>query len=429
VEPVEKFVAAVTSDDVAAAADCLKHHPELRSRLDDPLPGLPFDSTVLLAAVWRRNIPMIELLLANGANINQRSHWWAGGFGVLDNDHGLADFLIERGAEVDIYAASRLGRVDTIRALLAEDRSRVHARGGDGQTPLHVAANAEVAAVLLAAGADINARDIDHESTPAQYAIRERQDVARYLVDRGCATDLLMACALGDLDLVRKHLETAPQSIGITVSPDDFPMSNPRAGGSIYIWTLGGNKGAHAIAREFGHEDVFRLLMELSPHELAVAAAAEVGDEDRVRVLLNTRAIDATQLNARLVRRAVDAADRNDARAVRLLLLAGWPVDAIGKHGATALHFGAWHGNADLVRETLAHGPSLETRDRDFNMTPLGWAFHGSLHGESRDRGNYTAVVEALLSAGAVAPDGGTDAINASEPVRNVLRGWRRTNQ
>jgi ankyrin repeat protein len=145
--------------------------------------------------------------------------------------------------------------------------------------------------------------------------------------------------------------------------------------------------------------------------------------------LLNARAIDPTQLNARLVRRAVDAADRNDARAVRLLLLAGWPVDAIGKHGATALHFGAWHGNADLVRETLPHGPSLETRDRDFNMTPLGWAFHGSLHGESRDRGNYTAVVEALLSAGAVAPDGGTDAINASEPVRNVLRGWRRTNQ
>jgi len=367
---------------------------------------------------------MIELLLAHGANINQRSHWWAGGFGVLDDDHGLADFLIERGANVDIYAASRLGRLDTIRLLLDEDRSGVHARGGDGQTPLHVAANAEVAALLVDAGADINARDIDHESTPAQYAIRERQDVARYLVARGCATDLLMACALGDLDLVRKHLDTAPQSIAMTVSPDDFPMSNPRAGGSIYIWTLGGNKGAHVIAREFGHEDVFRLLMERSPHELAVAAASEVGDEARVRVLLNTRTIDPMQLNPRLVKRAVDAAERNDGSAVRRLLLAGWPVNAIGKHGATALHFGAWHGNSELVRETLAHGPSLETRDRDFNMTPLGWAFHGSLHGSNRDRGNYAAVVQALLSAGAVVP-GGADAVNASETVRQVLGRWR----
>jgi ankyrin repeat protein len=423
VKPVETLVAAVASDDVATATECLKQHPELRARLDDPLPGLPFDSTVLLAAVWRRNIPMIELLLAHGANINQRSHWWAGGFGVLDDDHGLADFLIERGANVDIYAASRLGRLNTIRMLLDEDRSRVHARGGDGQTPLHVAANPEVAAVLVDAGADINARDIDHESTPAQYAVRERQDVARYLVARGCATDLLMACALGDLDLVRKHLDAAPQSISMTVSPEDFPMSNPRAGGSIYIWTLGGNKSAHVIAREFGHEHVFRLLMERSPHELAVAASCEVGDEARVRVLLNTRAIDPMQLNSRLVKRVVDAAERNDGDAVRRLLLAGWPVNAIGKHGATALHFGAWHGNADLVRETLAHRPSLETRDRDFNMTPLGWAFHGSLHGSNRDRGNYAAVVEALLSAGAVVS--GADAVNASETVRQVIGRWR----
>jgi ankyrin repeat protein len=425
VAPVEVLVAAVTADDVGAATECLKHHPELRARLDDPLPGLPFDSTVLLAAVSRRNVQMIELLLAHGANINQRSHWWAGGFGVLDGDHGLADFLIERGADVDLYAASRLGRLDTIRALLSQDRLRVHTRGGDGQTPLHVAANAGVAAVLVDAGADINARDIDHESTPAQYAIRERQDVARYLVACGCTTDLLMACALGDLAVVQKHLDTAPQSIAMTVSADDFPMSNPRAGGSIYIWTLGGNRGTHAIAREFGHEDVFRLLMDRSPHELAVAAACEVGDEELVRVLLNRRAVDPTQLNARLVRRAVDAAERNDARAVRLLLLAGWPVDAIGKHGATALHFGAWHGNVNLVRDTLAHRPAFETRDGDFNMTPLGWAFHGSLHGSNRDRGNYTAVVEALLSAGAVMPDGGPNAVNASEPVRDVVRRWR----
>ena len=66
--PVETLVAAVTSNDVGAAAECLKHHPGLRARLDEPLPGLPFDSTVLLAAVWRRSKPMIELLLAHGAD-------------------------------------------------------------------------------------------------------------------------------------------------------------------------------------------------------------------------------------------------------------------------------------------------------------------------------------------------------------------------
>ncbi len=35
----------------------------------------------------------------------------------------------------------------------------------------------------------------------------DRQEVARYLVSRGCHTDLLMAAALGNADLVRRHLD------------------------------------------------------------------------------------------------------------------------------------------------------------------------------------------------------------------------------
>ncbi len=71
----------------------------------------------------------------------------------------------------------------------------VHARGGDGQTPLHFASTVEIAEFLLAHGADMDALDVDHESTPAQYMLRvehvrhyprDRQDVARYLVSRGC---------------------------------------------------------------------------------------------------------------------------------------------------------------------------------------------------------------------------------------------------
>ena len=119
---------------------------------------------------------------AERADINARSHWWAGSFGVLDNDGGLAPYLIDRGARVDAYAAARLGMLDRLEALVKDNPDVVHAGGGDGQTPLHVAANVEIARFLLEHGADINARDVDHESTPAQYLVRERQEVARYLV-------------------------------------------------------------------------------------------------------------------------------------------------------------------------------------------------------------------------------------------------------
>ena len=39
----------------------------------------------LIAAVHRENREMIDALLGAGANINARSRWWAGGFGVLDS--------------------------------------------------------------------------------------------------------------------------------------------------------------------------------------------------------------------------------------------------------------------------------------------------------------------------------------------------------
>src|SRR5439155_10967359 len=138
-------------------------------------------------------------------------------------------------------------------------------RGGDGQTPLHFAPTVEVARYLLDRGAAIDARDIDHESTPAQYMLRDRQQVARYLVARGCQTDILMAAALGDLELVRRHLDADPACIRTSVSEQYFPKQDPRSGGTIYIWVFGWNKTPHLVAREFGHEAVLRLLMERSP--------------------------------------------------------------------------------------------------------------------------------------------------------------------
>ena len=132
------------------------------------------------------------MLLQAGANIRKRTEWWSGGFGVLDEcDPSLVEFLLERGAVVDAHSASRLVWMPKLRELVTADPSAVHARGGDGQTPLHFASTVEVAEFLLANGADIDARDLDHESTPAQYMLRvdqkrhyprDRQDVARYLV-------------------------------------------------------------------------------------------------------------------------------------------------------------------------------------------------------------------------------------------------------
>src|ERR1700678_4294519 len=328
--PGESLKAAVCDNDAARVRDILKRHPELRARLDDPLPDYGFGQQALFAAVQRSDRPTIDVLLGAGANIQKRTGWWAGGFGLLDDcDPSLVEFLTERGAIVDVHSASRLGMMPKLRELVAADPSVVHAQGGDGQTPLHFACTVEVAEFLLSNGAEIDARDVDHESTPAQYMLRvehrrhyaqDRQEVARYLVARGCRTDILMAAALGDADLVRRHLDADPACIRMNVSNEWFPMQNPRAGGTIYIWTLGAHRTAHSVARDFGHQDVFRLLIERTPQDLKLGMACELGDEAVFHEFLRMHPDAAKTLSEAERRKLPEAGKANNKEAVRLML-------------------------------------------------------------------------------------------------------------
>ncbi len=415
----QELKAAIRANDAAQVAAVLESHPELKAHLNHPLPDFNFDSTALLGAVSQRNREMIDVLLRAGADIDARSGWWAGGFGVLDYETGLEPFLIERGALVDAHAAARLGMLDRLKALVSANPDLVHARGGDGQTPLHFASSVEIAEYLLAQGAEIDARDIDHESTPAQYMARERQDVARYLVSRGCQTDLLMAAALGDLALVRRHLDANPAEIAMDVSEQWFPKRNPQSGGTIYNWVFRGNKTAHEIARDFGREDVLRFLLERSPEKLKLIAACEIGDEAAMRELLATQPGFAATLSLPERRRLISAAEGNKTNTVRLMLAAGWPVETQGPGGGTALHWAGFHGNLAMAREILRFHPPLELEDFTFHATPMGWATWGSLHGWHAKTGDYVGTVQALLDAGAKIPQGEW---KASDAVLAVLR-------
>jgi hypothetical protein len=185
---IEQIKAALRKDDATNVRELLARYPELKAKINEPLAD--FDSPAILAV---RSREMLDVLLAAGADINAKSRWWAGGFGLLHSaNRELALYAIERGAIVDVHAAARLGMLEKLAELVAADPEMVHARGGDGQTPLHFASTLEIAKYLLDRGADIDARDIDHESTPAQYMVRDRQDIARYLITRDCKTDLLI---------------------------------------------------------------------------------------------------------------------------------------------------------------------------------------------------------------------------------------------
>jgi ankyrin repeat protein len=430
-EPAEVLCAAIRASDAGKTAHVLADHPELKAHLNEPLANYGAGMQALLAAVQRSDRNTIDVLLQSGADINARSHWWAGGVGVLDEcSPDMAAFLIERGAAVDAHSSARLGMLDNLRDLVTANPEAVGARGANGQTPLHFASTVEIAQFLVEHGADMDARDNLHESTPAQHMVRvvqarhytrDRQDIARYLVSRGCHMDILMATALGDLPLVRRHLDNDPACIRTRVTEEYFPKQDARSEGTIYIQIFGPKKTPHLVARDFGHEKIFRLLIERSPEDVKLAQACELGDEGIFRALLAAHPNLLETLSDDDRRRLPDAAQSNNFDAVRLMLAAGWPVDTTGEHTLTPLQWAAWHGNAEMVREILRYHPQVDLKDRQYKLSALGAALHGSENSWHRQTGDYAATVQTLIDAGAKPPRL-TDDLEASQAARDVLR-------
>jgi hypothetical protein len=172
-----------------------------------------FGSTPLIHAVLTGDQSIVDLLLEAGADIDQRSDWWAGSFGVLDHASGeMAAHLLERGATLTPHAAARLGMLDELRAMIEGDPACVHQGGGDGQLPLHFAQTVEIADLLLEAGAAIDARDVDHESTAAQWQATRQPAVASHRVDRGAEPDVFLGWREGTVP--RLQPRARPREVG-----------------------------------------------------------------------------------------------------------------------------------------------------------------------------------------------------------------------
>lgn len=74
---VEDATAAFEADDAGRVRALLERAPALKMALDQPIG--PFDSPPIMNV---RSRAMLDVLLDAGADVNARSQWWAGGFGL-----------------------------------------------------------------------------------------------------------------------------------------------------------------------------------------------------------------------------------------------------------------------------------------------------------------------------------------------------------
>jgi ankyrin repeat protein len=406
--PVEQFKAAVGRGDARALRRLLDRSDDVRKAIDDTIFG--FGATALLAS--GAHLDVVDVLLEFGADPNKRSDWWAGPFHPLHGATGaVAERLLAAGSNPDACGAANLDRPDLLARMIAEDPARVHERGGDGKMPLHFARSRRVVDLLLDAGADIDARDIDHRSTAAEWMIGEegpeasRPELAKYLVARGAHADIFLAAALGLTDRLHQLLALDPSLLTSRTAQGEYG-EKPPSSFHIYMWTIGPSFSPMQTAAKFRQDAAVQVMKHYaSPAERLLLACHE-GRADEARDIVRSNPDVVARLTPVQQRALTDEAWLPNAKAVAIMMELGFDPSVpsvTGPTGGNALHCACWEGSPDAVGAILAYPRGralLDVRENTYGGTPLSWCCHGSRNC-GNPMANHAEVARLLLAAGA----------------------------
>lgn len=159
------------------------------------------------------------LLSADGALLAAKDERGLGAFTAAkySQRNEIAALLLEKGVELDIFAACMAGAGDRVAELIGRDGSLVNGYSHDGWTPLHLAAffgPPAIVDVLIDHGADVNARAQNGTTNQPLHAAAAARNVqaVRALVEHGADvnarqeggyTPLHSAAQNGDLETAR----------------------------------------------------------------------------------------------------------------------------------------------------------------------------------------------------------------------------------
>jgi ankyrin repeat protein len=246
-------------------------------------------------AVVKKQPAVLTALLDLGANIEaiDESRFTALDQAAIDGESGLAQLLLERGAQVRLPAAVALGRTRDMERLLREepdalkpgcrwaylivraaerasgevvetliragagvnihDNTKTSVDNTNGYTPLHAAAwhgNLSAIEALMRHGADVRAREEKWRGTPAGWADYAGHKEARDLILLG-DIDIIEAIQYGIIDRVQTNIEKDPAS-----------LNRPFRDYGLFPWDAEGWHTPLAYAAVRGRSEIVRMLLE-----------------------------------------------------------------------------------------------------------------------------------------------------------------------
>lgn len=447
--------------------------PVARARLGTPEPPRLHQAQRALAreAGFRSWPELVQYVEARrGAVAKRRSRALAWAVGNRRTGHRLAARALADDpglAAGDPWLACAAGAAATVAARLARDPGFPAARGPDEMTPLAAVARSrlildpalapgllETARLLLAAGADPNARwrdpDWPEAPLPILYAaagLTHHPEMTELLLAHGadpndgeslyhateadspaCAGLLLDAGArvagsnalarcldfdnLAMLELLLAHGRDAVEPRLLVHALDrGRSLAHLRAlvaAGADPRGFDDGGAGLAARARALGRADVLALLADLGilppPADDAAAFVAACARADAATAsAIRSRVPDIlARLSAEQRRLLPELAALGAADAVGTMIAQGWPLETpTPEWGATALNAALFKGDAAMVALLLAAGADWRTR-HDFGDNALGTLAFASTAGIANDPAprDWAGCAAALLAHG-----------------------------
>lgn len=262
------------------------------------------------------------------------------------------------------------GNAAQVKAML-DKNVNVNAADEYGFTPLHYAKRKDIAALLLAQGADVNAKNEAEGDTPLHYAI--------LYAEKG-VVELLLAKG-SDINAKRRNGET-PLILAVKSEKKDFVELLLAKHANVNATTDGGSTALH-VAVYKGPPAIATLLVnkgaDINAQQKEGATplhmAVKESRIDMIKLLIGHGA-DTSLTNSNGKTPLDDAISGRNTEIVALLLKVelllkkGAPVNAVDKSGRTPLYIVAQYGNEHLAGLLLAKGANVNATSAN-GRTPI----------------------------------------------------------
>ncbi len=258
---------------------------------------------------------------------------------------------------------------------------------------------------LIEHGADLEARDIDHASTPLQWQLGgHKYDAARELIKRGAQVDIFAAVILDDLALVKTALAEHPAAIRARVNSTGYELAPKADGSHQYVYTFNAaGLSPHQAALEYGHAEVFAYLVGQSPPDVQLLAYCADANAEAAQKIAADHPGLARQLPDADRRQLIYAAWTNQVDAVKLMASLGFDLHVYDDDRMMPMHAAAFHGFSDVIAALLDadEEPPLDWLN-GYGGTPLTTCLYGRQHSWRSD-GDFATSIKRLVKAGSEA--------------------------